>query len=104
MRWWISRCSSDAFMVLKEGRKAYINTKPVARGGRMNSGFAMNRKLLLFWECVLLIASVFVFRGLWLLLDSLEFMHRPAGLWLSLILGSAVTVWAIHCITRHERK
>jgi hypothetical protein len=91
-------------MVLKEGGKAYINGIPVSNDGRSLSGFVMNRRLLLFWECVLLIASVFVFRGLWLLLDSLEFMHQPAGLWLSLILGSAVTVWAIHCITRHEKK
>lgn len=62
----------------------------------------MNKKLALFGELVLVLAGVFVFRGLWMLLDSLPIMHRPGPLWLSLIFGSAATVWAIHCIAKHE--
>lgn len=64
----------------------------------------MNNKLALFWELVLVIAGVFVFRGLWMLLDSLPFMHKPGALWLSLILGCGATVWAIHCVAKHEGK
>jgi hypothetical protein len=61
----------------------------------------MNNKILLLWELALVLAGVFVFRGLWMLLDSLECMHTPTALWLSLIFGSAITVLAIHCIAKH---
>jgi len=62
----------------------------------------MNSKILLLWELALVLAGVFVFRGLWMLLDSLECMHTPAALWLSLTFGSVITVLAIHCIAKHE--
>jgi len=52
----------------------------------------MNKILVLFWELTLVLAGVFVFRGLWMLLDTLEFMHKPLALWLSLIFGSAASV------------
>ncbi len=64
----------------------------------------MNKRLALFGELVLVIAGVFVFRGLWMLLDSVEYMHTPRALWLSLIFGSIATVWALHCIAKHEGK
>ncbi len=64
----------------------------------------MNKKLVLISELALVIASVFVFRGLWLLLDLLAFMHTPLALWLSLIVGTAVTVWALRCIMKHDGK
>jgi len=63
-----------------------------------------NKRLLLIAELALVIAGVFVFRSLWLLLDSLDFMHTPLALWLSLIAGSAITVWALHCILKHDAK
>jgi hypothetical protein len=62
----------------------------------------MNKKPVLLWELILVLAGVFVFRGLWMLLDTLAFMHRPVALWLSLIFGSVATVWAIHCVAKHE--
>lgn len=61
-------------------------------------------KLVLTAELALVLASVFVFRGLWMLLDSVEFMHAPLALWLSLILGSAVTIWALRCLMKQEGK
>ena len=64
----------------------------------------MNKKLVLIAELALVLASVFVFRGLWMLLDSVEFMHTPPALWLSLILGSAVTIWALRCLMKQEGK
>lgn len=63
-----------------------------------------NKRLLLFAELALVIAGVFVFRSLWMLLDSLDFMHTPLALWLSLLTGSAVTVWALRCILKHDAK
>jgi len=38
---------------------------------------------LVFWEMVLILASVAVFRSVWLLLDTIEWLSRPAGLWAS---------------------
>lgn len=66
----------------------------------------MNKTLILILiaELALVLASVFVFRGLWMLLDSVEFMHAPLALWLSLVLGSAVTVWALRCLMKQGGK
>lgn len=58
----------------------------------------------LFAELALVIAGVFVFRGGWMLLDLLDFMGTPLALWLSLLAGSAVTVWALRCILKHDDK
>ena len=39
-----------------------------------------NNPRLIAWEIVLLLASVFVFRGLWTLLDKVEWMSNPPAL------------------------
>ncbi|GEM_PF-762068 len=65
-------------------------------------GATMNKKLVLFSELALAIAGVFVFRGLWMLLDRVAFMHTTPALWLSLVFGSAVTVWALNCLLKQE--
>jgi hypothetical protein len=67
-----------------------------------DDGVANNKKLVLIAELALVLAGVFVFRGLWMLLDSVEFMHTPIALWLSLFVGSGVTVWAIRCLMKQE--
>ncbi len=54
-----------------------------------------NRLYLVFWEMVLIFASVLVFRGGWLLLDGMEWMNRPAGLWASIGLGAIVAIVAL---------
>ncbi|MBP9715193.1 MAG: hypothetical protein KBD52_01765 [Candidatus Pacebacteria bacterium] len=59
-----------------------------------------NRKLLIS-EIVLLIASVFVFRSLWLLLDTFSFMHKPGILLVSLILGILFTIPAYRYIIKN---
>lgn len=61
-------------------------------------------KKLIIFEVALVIAGVFVFRSLWMLLDKIPFMHEPPALWLSLIFGSIVTVWSIGCISKHDDK
>jgi len=63
-----------------------------------------NKRILLLAELALIIAGVFVFRSLWMLLDSLVIMHTPSALWLSLIGGTAITVWALHYICQHDGK
>jgi hypothetical protein len=63
-----------------------------------------NKKLVLLSELALVIAGVFVFRGLWMLLDLVDFMHTPQALWLSLLLGTAITVWALRCLMKQEAK
>jgi len=53
-------------------------------------------------EIILIVASVFIFRGLWLLLDTFPVMHERWTLWLSLIIGILVTIPAIRYVIRHE--
>jgi hypothetical protein len=63
-----------------------------------------SKKLVLLSELALVIAGVFVFRGLWMLLDLVAFMHTPPALWLSLLVGTAITVWALRCLMKQEAK
>jgi hypothetical protein len=63
-----------------------------------------NTKRLLLAELVLIVAGVFVFRGLWMLLDSLAVMHHPVALWVSLIAGLGASVWALHGLLRESGK
>ena len=50
---------------------------------------------MLIAELVLVVAGVFVFRGLWALLDGIAFMNTPLALWLSLAAGVAATAVAL---------
>ena len=52
----------------------------------------------------LLVASVLVFRGLWLLLDTIEWLSRPAGLWASLAVGLIVAIAALVVVNRASGK
>lgn len=63
-----------------------------------------SKRLLLISELTLVIAGVFVFRSLWMLLDAVAFMHTPLALWLSLLAGTAVTIWALHCLLKYKGK
>jgi divalent metal cation (Fe/Co/Zn/Cd) transporter len=51
-------------------------------------------------ELVLVIAGVFVFRSMWTLLDSFEFLNDPVALWLSLVLGTVATIWVLRFLIR----
>jgi len=59
-----------------------------------------NKSYLVFWEMVLILASVLVFRSVWLLLDRIEWMSRPAGLWTSLTVGVTVVAVALATMNR----
>jgi hypothetical protein len=53
-----------------------------------------NNPRLIAWEILLLVASVFVFRGLWTLLDKIEWMSSTPALIRSLVIGIVLTVIA----------
>jgi F0F1-type ATP synthase assembly protein I len=61
------------------------------------------KKRLLVAELFLLIASVFVFRGLWEILDRVEGMSTPVALWLSFIVGIIVTIICLRYLFNHDR-
>jgi F0F1-type ATP synthase assembly protein I len=63
-----------------------------------------SKRLSLIAELVLVIAGVFVFRGLWMLLDLVPVMHAPLALWVSLLVGISATIWALRCILKHNAK
>jgi len=60
----------------------------------------INRKLIVA-EVALIIASVFIFRGLWMLLDMIPFMHGGWALGISLGIGVLVSIPALRYIIRH---
>jgi len=66
----------------------------------------MRRKInkgLVLAEIILLLASVFIFRGLWLLLDSFEIMYNNLALWVSLLVGIAVAIPALRYIIKYNK-
>ena len=63
-----------------------------------------NSRHLIFWEMTLLVASVLVFRGLWLLLDTIEWLSRPAGLWAALAVGMIAAAVALAVVNRASSK
>jgi hypothetical protein len=64
----------------------------------------MKNKKLVFSEMALIIASVLIFRSLWMLLDKLSFTHETPALWLSLFLGSIITVLTLSWIAKQSKK
>jgi hypothetical protein len=60
-----------------------------------------NNPRLIAWEIVLLVASVFVFRGLWTLLDKIEWMSSTSALIRSLVIGIVLTVIAFWRLNRN---
>ncbi|MEK6858446.1 MAG: hypothetical protein AABX53_00870 [Nanoarchaeota archaeon] len=47
----------------------------------------MKKRKHVFWETLLVLGSVLVFRGLWHLMDNVPFMNSEAFLFLSLSVG-----------------
>ena len=56
---------------------------------------------LIAWEMVLLTASVFVFRGLWTLLDKIQWMSTTFALIGNLVIGILLTVIAFWRLNRN---
>jgi hypothetical protein len=51
----------------------------------------MEKRKHIFWELILLVGGVFVFRSMWHLMDSNPFFDTIFGLWLFLIVGITMT-------------
>lgn len=64
----------------------------------------MEKRKHVFWEVLLLIASVFVFRGLWIISDRNSLFNTIESLWVSVILGLIVFGIALHKIVHADRK
>lgn len=60
-----------------------------------------NQKLILA-EIALIVASVFIFQGLWLFWDSIEFMNSSQALLVSIVAGIVVSIPALRYIIRNS--
>ena len=59
---------------------------------------------VVFWETVLILASVLMFRGAWMILDFI-IGKDDMRLWIiELVLGTAVAVIAIHVINKRSKQ
>jgi hypothetical protein len=63
----------------------------------------MKKVKIIMAEMLLLLSSVFVFRGLWAILDSIPLMNKPIMLWLSLFVGVIGTVYGLSYIIKHGK-
>lgn len=64
----------------------------------------MEKKKHIFWELTLLIASVFVFRGLWILMDQIDFFNTSNNLVIFTIIGFLLTGISLYRIVHADRK
>lgn len=53
---------------------------------------------IIFWEVILLLSSILVFRGVWLLLDRIQWANGTEGLCLLLSVGLVSTCAALRMI------
>jgi len=63
----------------------------------------MKKYIIAFWEFVLLIASVLIFRSIWIFLD-LIIGTNILGLWLSLIVGAGIALISLVSLNRTVKK
>lgn len=54
-------------------------------------------------EIVLLISSIFIFRSLWTLLDSMEIMWNTSMLWTTFIGGMILTIISLRYVIKNEK-
>ena len=64
----------------------------------------MKNKTLVFSEVALIVASVLIFRSLWLLLDKISIMNETWMLWLTLFLGGIITFLALSWIAKQGKE
>jgi len=66
-------------------------------------GLFMEKRKHVFWELTLLIGSVFVFRGLWTLMDRIPFFMTNKNLIIFFIIGILMTGIGFYKIVHSER-
>jgi uncharacterized membrane protein len=64
----------------------------------------MVKKITIFLEIILIFASVFIFRGLWTLLDKIPLMNNLWILLLSLVFGVIITIFVFNQLLEKHKK
>ncbi len=62
-----------------------------------------NRIHIVFWELVLLVGSIPVFRSVWIIFDDIEFMNRIEGIALSLAAGIVLCIIAMLALNKTDK-
>jgi hypothetical protein len=52
-------------------------------------------KKIIFWELVLILATVPIFRALWILLDKADWLSEPMGVSISFVAGVILAIFAL---------
>jgi multisubunit Na+/H+ antiporter MnhB subunit len=55
----------------------------------------MKKYRFIFWELLLVFASVLIFRSLWMIFDKLSWMNESSGILGSLLLGIILTFFSL---------
>jgi hypothetical protein len=63
-----------------------------------------NKSHIVFWEMVLLIGSIPVFRGVWMIFDWFDFMNGITGIVLSLAAGIVLCIIALLALNKPEKE
>jgi len=63
----------------------------------------MKNKKLIRNELSLIIGIVFIFKCLWTLFDRIPLMNKNSMLWLFLLIGLAISVWALCCMAGQKK-
>jgi hypothetical protein len=50
---------------------------------------------MIFWEIILVIATVPIFRAFWMFLDNIDWLNEPAGIFVSFTAGLIAAIWAL---------
>jgi len=62
-----------------------------------------DRSHIVFWEMVLLVGSIPIFRGVWMIFDWLDFMNGITGIVLSLAAGIVLCIIALLALNKHDK-
>lgn len=66
-------------------------------------GYISMKTFVVFWEILLLLASVLVFRSIWLFLDDLIGVNQR-GLWVSLVLGVTAASISLYVLNKYTKE
>ena len=59
---------------------------------------------LILWEIILIVGSIPVFRSIWMVFDSIEFMNRCLGILLSFAGGMTLCVMALLALNKTDKE
>jgi hypothetical protein len=59
---------------------------------------------MVFWEIVLILGSIPLFRSIWVFCDRCDFLNRPLGLLLSLAVGLVICVAALLALNGKDKQ